>query len=82
MTSAQPGDNFEQRMNRLEAMMNSAGQLLMTASQVAQRNAADIKFMHQRLRRQSSDMQFLTQTLATLASQMSNLTQRRILSLN
>lgn len=80
MTSAQPGDNLEQRMDRVEEMMVSAGRFLMNASEVAQRNAADIESLNQGLNHLSStfgsQMSTLASQMSTLASHMSSLTQR------
>lgn len=48
MTSSQPGDSFDERMNRVEEMLVSAGRFLVNASEVAQRNASDIEFYEPR----------------------------------
>lgn len=51
MTSAQPRDDLEARLSRLEALMTSAGNLLIQASNLAQRNAADIDAITQTVNR-------------------------------
>ncbi|MGD1943150.1 MAG: hypothetical protein ACFB0G_17785 [Leptolyngbyaceae cyanobacterium] len=49
MTSAQPDRDWEQRVRRLEDVLSSAGELLLQASNVAQRNAVDIQALTQRV---------------------------------
>ena len=76
MTNPQPGNDLGNRINTLKALMMSAGRVLTQASEVAQRNASNIKALTQDVRRNAGDIQALTQYMSTLTIQMSTLTQR------
>ena len=56
MTNAQSNDDIERRLSRLESLMNSAGELLIRAANVAERNALDIESLTQDIRRNAVDI--------------------------
>lgn len=60
MTNAQSNDDIERRLSRLESLMNSAGELLIRAANVAERNALDIEALTQDIRRNAADIRALT----------------------
>ncbi|MEM9486839.1 MAG: hypothetical protein AAGA83_24460 [Cyanobacteria bacterium P01_F01_bin.116] len=74
MTSSRPGSNLEQRLNQLEVLMDSAGRLLIQASDVAQRNAADIEALTRNIQRNAIDIQALTQRMDSLTQRVDSLT--------
>lgn len=59
MTNGRP-DDIESRLTRLEDLMNSAGELLIRAANVAERNALDIESLTQQIRRNATDIRALT----------------------
>ncbi len=60
MTNAQSNDDIERRLNRVESLLNSAGELLIQASRIAERNALDIEAIAQETRRNAVDIRALT----------------------
>lgn len=60
MTNGQPNDDIESRLSRLENLMSSAGELLVRAANVAERNALDIESLTQQIRRNATDIRALT----------------------
>ena len=49
MTSAQPADNHEERIRRLEDLMISLGALTQEVSRLAQRNSSDLDQLTERV---------------------------------
>ncbi|NEP19479.1 MAG: hypothetical protein F6J97_21735 [Leptolyngbya sp. SIO4C1] len=68
MTSVQP-ENLGNRMDRLEATLRSAGDLLLQASALAQRNTENIQ-------RNAESIQALTQRIDGLAAASQSLAER------
>jgi uncharacterized protein YpuA (DUF1002 family) len=75
MTNAQPNDDIESRLSRLERLMASNGNLLVETSSLARRNAADFDRMLEVLNRvvavterNALDIEALTQDIRRNAS--------------
>ena len=68
MTNVPSNDEIERRLNRLESLMSSAGELLIRASSVAERNALDIEALTQDIRRNAADIRAMSQRVDSLAA--------------
>ncbi|MEM9118205.1 MAG: hypothetical protein AAGD09_10025 [Cyanobacteria bacterium P01_F01_bin.56] len=76
MTSAQPADNHDQRISRLEALMVSFGDLTTEISKLAQRNSSDIERLEDNMGRLENNMGRLENNMGRLENNMNALVQQ------
>ena len=83
MTNAQPSNDIERRLSRLENLMSSSGKLFIQTASLARRNAADFDRMLETLNRvvvvterNTSNIEALTQDIRQNAADIQSMSQR------
>ena len=83
MTNAQPSNDIERRLSRLENLMSSSGKLFIQTASLARRNAADFDRMLETLNRvvvvterNTSNIEALTQDIRQNAADIQTMSQR------